>query len=102
MFKKIEFEKEKVAFDNGHCKWYVCKHFQRYLENEQAENLPKLKGYGCFVVKNDEIEDYVLINNKQTILASFKYTNEGFSQMEARINIMKISKNYDEHEKTNI
>jgi len=94
--KRIDFNTAKPMFDNGHCKWYIDKHFQMYLENQQALNLPKLKGLGCFIVKGPDIEDYVLIDSEQNILASFKYTQEGFRQMEARINIIKISKHYDE------
>jgi hypothetical protein len=96
--KKINFDTEKPIFDNGHCKWYLDKHFQMYLTNQQAENLPRLEDLRCFIVKGPDIEDYVLIDDKQNILASFKYTQEGFGQMEARINIMKISKNYNDHE----
>jgi hypothetical protein len=95
---KIDFTKETPMFDNGHCKWFIEKHFQNYLENEQADNLPKLKDLWCFIVKGPDIEDYVLIDGKQNILASFKYTQEGFGQMEARINIIKVSKHYDDHE----
>ena len=96
---KIDFNKEKCAFDNGTCKWYIDKHFQNYIENEQKINLPKLKGYGCFIVKGKDIEDYVLIDHKQNIIASYHYNGEGYGQMEAMINIMKVSKHYDDCEK---
>ncbi len=96
---KIDFNKEKCVFDNGTCKWYIDKYFQNYIENEQKINLPKLKGYGCFIVKGKDIEDYVLIDHKQNILASYHYNSEGFGQMEAFINIMKVSKHFDDYEK---
>ena len=97
--KTIDFEKEKPYFVNEiGLKWYYEKELQRRIENEQAENLPKLKGLGCFVVKGKDVEDIVLINNKQEVVCAFPYTFNGFEQMEARINIIKISKNYDDNE----
>ncbi len=100
--KRIDFENTKPTFENGQFKWYVDPYFQKYLENEQADNLPKIKGLGCFVVKTDEIEDYVLIDNKQNIIAGYPYTTHGHEQMLVKINIIKISQHYDEYEKSNI
>ena len=99
---KIDFEKTKPDFINRGFKWYIDKHFQNYIENEQADNLPKLKGFGCFVVKSKDVEDYVLIDNKQNVIAGYPYTLEGYEQMEVKINMIKISKHYDEYEKTNV
>lgn len=99
---KIDYSKEKPMFDNGHCKWYINKYFQNYLNTQQADNLPKLKGFGCFVVKGTDIEDLVLIDSKQNILGSYPNTNIGYEQMETKINIFKIIKTFDEYEKTNI
>lgn len=96
--KEIDFSKETPYFDNGEFKWYVDKHFQNYLKNSQANNLPKLKGFGCFVVIGKDTKDYVLINDKQQALASYLYNSEGEEQMEARIKIMKISKHFDDNE----
>ena len=98
---KIDFEKTKPDFVNGEFKWYIDKHFQNYIENKQADNLPKLNGFGCFVVKSNDIEDYVLIDDKQNVIDGYPYTIEGHGQMEAKINILKISKCYDEYEKAN-
>lgn len=100
--KKIDFEKNKPDFVNGDFKWFIDKHFQKHIENKQADNLPKLKGFGCFVVKNKDVEDYVLIDNKQNVIVGYPYTLEGYMQMEAKINIIKISKRYDEYEKSNV
>lgn len=100
--QKINFDKEQPIFDNGICKWFVNVYFQNYLENSQAENLPKLKGLGCFIVKGTDTIDLVLIDNKQNILASYPYNNNGYEQMQARINIIKISRAFDEYEKVNI
>ena len=100
--KRIDFETEKVYHDNGITKWYIDKHFNEYLLSQQADNLPIIKGFGCFIVKGDDIEDYVLVDANQNVLASFEYTLEGYGQMEARINIMKIDKHYDSYEESNI
>jgi len=102
--KRIDFEKEPVFFDSGYAKWYSDKFFQRYLKNEQAENLPVLEGYGCFIVKGKDrdIEDYVLIDKNQNVIAGYTYNLGGFDQMMCRINIMKINKHFDEYEKSNV
>lgn len=100
--KKIDFNNTKPDFENGQFKWYIDRHFQNYLENTQADNLPQLKGLGCFIVKSKDVEDYVLIDHRQNILAAYPYTFNGYEQMEAKINIIKISKHFDEYEKTNI
>ena len=82
-------------FDNGFTKWYKHLEFQNYLENKQANNLPELKGFGCFNVKGESIDDLVLIDNKQNIIGSYFNTFEGKDQMTAKINIIKISKAFD-------
>ena len=99
---KINFSEANPDFVNGDFKWYYDKHFMRYIENEQADNLPKLNGLGCFIIKNNDIEDYILIDDKQNVLAAYPYTLEGAGQMEAMINIIKISKHFDDYEKSNI
>jgi hypothetical protein len=99
---KIDFNKTKPDFVNGNFKWYLDKHFKNYIENEQAENLPKLNKIACFVVKGNEVEDYVLIDNKQNILGAYPYTFEGYGQMEAKINIIKIHQHFEEYEKSNV
>lgn len=96
--RRIDFEKTVPYFDNGQFKWYYDNHFNNYINNEQAENLPKLEGMACFVVVGGGVEDYVLINDKQNILSSYPYTFEGFDQMTCKINIIKISKHFDKHE----
>jgi hypothetical protein len=98
---KIDFEKTKPDFVNGDFKWYIDKHLQNYIENKQADNLPELKGFSCFVVKSKDVEDYVLIDNKQNVIDAYSYPS-GFDQMEAKINIIKISKAFDDYEKANI
>ena len=98
MFKKKDFRDVKPDFTNDLTKWYLDEHFNNYLKYQQAINLPPLKDLGVFVVIGPGIKDYVLIDGNQNIVAAFKYTSEGFGQMEARINIMKISKSFDDHE----
>lgn len=99
--KRIDFDTTKPDFVNGEFKWYIDPHFQKYIESEQADNLPKLKGFGCFVVVGNDIEDYVLIDDKQNVIDAYSYL-DGFEQMEAKINIIKISKAFDDYEKTNV
>jgi len=99
---KIDFGNTKPDFVSGDFKWYIDKHFQNYIENKQADNLPKLNDLGCFVVKNKDINDYVLIDTMQNVIGIYPYTLEGYGQIEAKINIIKILKNYDEYEKANI
>lgn len=91
----------KPDFDNGEFKWYIDPYFQEYLQNTQAENLPKIKDLACFVVKGKNILDYVLIDNKQNVIDAYSYP-DGFEQMEAKINIIKITKHFDGYEKNNI
>jgi hypothetical protein len=100
--QRIDFEKENPTFDMGEFKWYLDKYLQNYIENKQAENLPKLEALFCFVVKGKDVEDYVLIDNKQNIISAYPYTLDGKGQMEAKINILKIIKNYDDYEKNYI
>ena len=95
---KLDFTTEKVVFNNGSTKWYKEPHFTNYLKLQQAENLPKLKNLYCFVVIGKDISDLVLIDNKQNIFGSYAYTKEGYGQMEAKINILKIAKHYENNE----
>ena len=99
--KLIDFNTTKPDFINGEFKWYIDPYFQKYIESEQADNLPKLKGFGCFVVIGRDVEDYVLIDNKKNVIDAYSY-REGFEQMEAKINIIKISKAFDDYEKANV
>ena len=93
----LDFDNIKPDFENDGFKWYIDKHFQRYITTEQAENLPKLENLMCFVVKGPYVQDYVLINDKQEILAGYPYPH-GFEELEAKINIIKISKHFDAYE----
>lgn len=93
---------EKPVFDNGHCKWYWSEYFQSYLTSKQADNLPPLQGLGCFEVKGPDINDLTLIDDKQKILAAYSNTVEGRDQMTCFINILKVSKHYDEHKQLNL
>jgi hypothetical protein len=85
---------------NGDFKWYVDKQYQDYLVREQAENLPSLTNLGIFRVINEVegIDDYVLIDDNQQPIKSYKYGGDGAEQLEAFINILKISKHFDSNE----
>lgn len=99
--KTIDFENTTPDFINGNFKWFADKHFNKYIQREQADNLPALANLMCFVVKNGSVQDYVLINNNQEVLAGYPYPH-GFEEMEAKINILKISKHFDDYEKDDV
>ena len=99
---KIDFNVVEPTFINGDFKWYLDEYFQNYIGNMQAVNLPKINDLACFIVRSNNLEDYVLIDNKQNVVAGYPYTDSGFEQMLCKINIIKIAKHYDEHEKSNI
>lgn len=94
------FDNKKPDFDSGTHKWYLDSYFNDYIRTEQKDNLPKLKGLGCFVViSNDGGErDYVLIDGKQNVLSAYPYTVEGYGQMEAKINILKVLEHYERND----
>ena len=100
--KKIDFDNTKPYFIDGDFKWYIDREFQDYIENKQAFNLPKLEGIGCFVVKSETVEDYVLIDNKQNIIEACPYNNQGYDKMETKIKIIKIATHYDQCEKNDV
>ena len=85
---------------NGDFKWYIDKKYQSYLTTEQAENLPSLNGLGVFRVINEKenIDDYVLISDNQQAIKSYSYSGQGAEQLEAFINILKVSKHFDKDE----
>lgn len=93
--KFIDFNNTKPNFINGNFKWYVDENIQKYIESQQANNLPKLENLYCFIVKGDDVSDYVLIDNKQNVIAGYSYTIEGYDQILTEINIIKISKYFN-------
>lgn len=95
-------EKEVPYYDSGTCKWYVAKKLQNYIDEKQSSSLVQLINIGCFIVIGKNIKDLVLIDEKQNILDSYPYNINGCQQIIAKINILKVSKNYEEHEKTNV
>lgn len=100
--KRIDFEKTKPYYINENFKWYFDPYFQNYIQNEQEFNLPKLKNLYCFVVKSETVENYVLIDNNQNVIAEYPYTFAGYEQMKAKLNILKILEHYDNCEKTDL
>lgn len=99
MKNKIDFEKEKPVFINDNTKWYIEKELQKKINREEADNLPTLKNLGCFIVKDKNIEDYVLIDNKQNTIHCCDYTFQGYEQIEAKINFLKIKQHFNETDK---
>lgn len=94
---KVDLTKEKVFFDNGTTKWYKEHHFNQYLQREQSDNLPKLEKLYCFIIIDKDTQDLVLIDDKQNIFAYYDYNLRGYEQMEAKINILKIAKHYEDN-----
>jgi len=39
-----------------------------------------------------------LIDNRQNVIDAYKYSLEGYEQMTAKINIIKISKHFDDYD----
>jgi|LakMenE18May11ns_1017448.scaffolds.fasta_scaffold9945074_7 hypothetical protein len=99
MWKLIDFENTKPDFNNGVTMWYVDPYFKMILENQQKVNLPKLENHMVFVVKGENISDLVLINDKQQVIKSYENFNQNnIEAMECFINVLKISKHYNETE----
>ena len=98
----INFDPNKVqpVFDNGINKWYDSIYFNEYIKANQADNLPSLdiERYRCFIVIGPECRDYVFVDDKQRIWGSYRFNAEGHEQMKVKINIIKISKHYDDSE----
>ena len=103
--KLIDFEKEEPFFVNGAIRWYLDKYFQQYINNQQAENLPKLEDIAVFVVcaNNgiEQIRDYVIVDNNQNIVATYNYPHD-FEQVEAKLNMLKLLKHFDNGEQDDI
>lgn len=98
----IDFEKVEPFYQNDVTKWYIDKKLQTYIGTEQKYNLPILENFYAFAVIGNSISDYVLIDDKQNIFGTYNYTPEGYGQMIAKINFLKIDKHFDENEKANV
>lgn len=102
---KPDFKTLKPNFQSEDFKWYLDVELQKKIETNEADNLPSLKDLYCFIVINEtkNISDYVLIDNNQNVISSYDYSFNGYEQMIAKINIIKITQHFDEHEQdTNI
>jgi len=97
--KNKDYTNETPYYDNGVTKWYYEKYLTNYIRNEQDFNLPKLSGLGCFVTLGVDINDLVLVNDKQEVVKYYPHNISGLEQMKYFINMLKISKYYDECEK---
>lgn len=87
--------KTKPTFDNGVCKWYLHDYINKYIKEQNAFNLLPIENMACFIVKGYDVDDLVLIDDKQNVVKSYFNTVEGYEQMLAFINMIKISKYYD-------
>ena len=85
------------TFVNGNFKWYFQKEINKYISTKQAANLPILENLACFIVINESenINDYVLINEKQQVVKNYNNSLEGHGQLMAYINMLKISMSYE-------
>lgn len=99
--EKIDFENETPYFVNGNSKWYMLPKLNKYITTEQADNLPKLDNLYVFVVKNDEVNDIVLIDGNQNILRYKDNNLQGYHEMEVYINMLKIKQHFNLKEKSN-
>jgi hypothetical protein len=95
-FNRIDFTTEKPFWVNGDFSWYFDEYLQKYIRSQQ-ENLPPLKNLNACICHNakTEVKDYLLVDNQQKIMGNYRYTSEGFEQMIAKINILKVSKQFD-------
>lgn len=100
--EKIDFEKVAPFYQNDVTRWYIDEKLQKYIGTEQRDNLPILDCFYAFAVIGDGISDYVLIDGNQNIFGTYRYTHEGYEQMIAKINFLKIDKHFDEYEKANV
>ena len=95
MFDNINFDIDKPYFVDGTTKWFYSINLNDYIQNKQSFNLLGLKKLFCFVVKGEDVNDLVLIDDKQNVLTFYNYSHSGYEQMIAFINMLKISKYYD-------
>jgi hypothetical protein len=96
MFDNINFDIDKPYFVDGTTKWFYSIYLNDYIVNKQSFNLLELEKLYCFIVKGEgNINDLVLIDDKQNVMTFYNYSHNGYEQMIAFINMLKISKYYD-------
>lgn len=98
MFQRIDFDKTEPFFVNDEgSRWYFDTYLQKYIRIENDYNLPALDGVHAVVVINAEGDscEYVLLDNQQNVLKNYPYCFEGYGQMIAFINFMKLDKYFD-------
>ena len=89
----------KPDFEFEDKKWYLHKELQTHIINEQ-ENLPKLDNLYCFNVIGNNVDDIVLINNKQQVIKHYEKSPNYVAEdnMHTFITALKLNKAYDEQE----
>lgn len=88
----------KPFWINGDFNWYFDEKNQTFLTSKNDFNLPPLNNLQCCIVinKKKNINDFVLIDNKQNIILS--YTKDKQHEYEVKIKMLKIKKYYHECE----
>jgi len=84
------------SFQHEQFSWFVELDLQKYIKIEQESNKPALNNIACFIVTSDKDPVYVLIDDDQNVLAEYNYNLEGYMQMEAMIDILKVAKHFDD------
>lgn len=89
---------QKPFWVNGDFKWFLDEKNQLFLTSQNDFNLPPLKNLQCCIVvnKKEDINDFVLIDNKQNVICSYKSNQQ--HEYETKIKMLKIIKYYDESE----
>jgi|GEM_PF-3018914 len=75
--------------------WYIDKDITDWATKDTDTGIKGLKGVMCFFVKKGDDINRVLINDQQQILAD----DRSLEQICVKIDLMKIVKNYELHEK---
>lgn len=96
-------ELSKPFWVNGNFEWYRDEKTQMFLSSRNDFNLPPLDNLHCCIVINkaENIQDYVLIDDKQNIICAYKYPSQ-YHEYETKIKMLKIVKYYDECERENV
>jgi hypothetical protein len=75
--------------------WYLDKDTTDWATKDTDNGIKGLVGVACFLVKKGDDINRVMINDKQQMLLDDK----NLEQMCVKIDLMKIVKNYELHEK---
>lgn len=95
----FDITNKSPKYIQGDHKWYECEYVDKYIQTEQAYNLPKLEKLMCFIVINEQmnLNDIVLVDYDH-ILKAYSNTLNGYDQMIAFINILKVDEHFKKFE----